>query len=296
MTRTTETVNPVSKSIDTKPLGEVLRIINSEDALTAGAVSAQLPAIERAVEKVIDTIGRGGRVFMVGAGTSGRLCVLEAAEVPPTFGVSPGLFQGVVAGGVPALSGSVEAAEDDPEAALAELHRRGLRSLDLVLGVAASGGTPYTLGAVRYAREVGASTVGLSCNLDSELSQLVDAPIEVVVGPEAVAGSTRMKAGTAQKMVLNMITTAAMIQLGRVHDGYMVGVQASNTKLADRSRRTLSSLTGLSPLEAEKALKLAGGDLRVAIVMTLSGAGVDEAREALEGWVSVREALRRLDA
>ena len=296
MTRTTETVNPVSKGIDTKPLGEVLRIINSEDALTAGAVSAQLPAIERAVEKVIDTIGRGGRVFMVGAGTSGRLCVLEAAEVPPTFGVSPGLFQGVVAGGVPALSGSVEAAEDDSEAALAELRRRGLRSLDLVLGVASSGGTPYTLGAVRYAREVRASTVGLSCNLDSELSQLVDAPIEVVVGSEAVAGSTRMKAGTAQKMVLNMITTAAMIRLGRVHDGYMVGVQASNTKLADRSRRTLSSLTGLSLLEAEKALKLAGGDLRVAIVMTLSGAGVDEAREALEGWVSVREVLRRLDA
>ena len=296
MTRTTETVNPVSKGIDTKPLGEVLRIINSEDAMTAGAVSAQLPAIERAVEKVIDTIGRGGRVFMVGAGTSGRLCVLEAAEVPPTFGVSPGLFQGVVAGGVPALSGSVEAAEDDSEAALAELRRRGLRSLDLVLGVASSGGTPYTLGAVRYAREVGASTVGLSCNLDSELSQLVDAPIEVVVGSEAVAGSTRMKAGTAQKMVLNMITTAAMIRLGRVHDGYMVGVQASNTKLADRSRKTLSSLTGLSPLEAEKALKLAGGDLRVAIVMTRSGAGVDEAREALEGWVSVREVLRRLDA
>jgi N-acetylmuramic acid 6-phosphate etherase len=296
MTRTTETVNPVSKGIDTKPLGEVLRIINSEDALTAGAVSAQLPAIERAVEKVIDTIGRGGRVFMVGAGTSGRLCVLEAAEVPPTFGVSPGLFQGVVAGGVPALSGSVEAAEDDSEAALVELRRRGLRSLDLVLGVASSGGTPYTLGAVRYAREVGASTVGLSCNLDSELSQLVDAPIEVVVGSEAVAGSTRMKAGTAQKMVLNMITTTAMIRLGRVHDGYMVGVQASNTKLADRSRRTLSSLTGLSPLEAEKALKLAGGDLRVAIIMTLSGAGVDEAREALEGWVSVREVLRRLDA
>jgi N-acetylmuramic acid 6-phosphate etherase len=296
MTRTTETVNPASKGIDTKPLGEVLRIISSEDALTARAVSTQLPAIERAVEKVIDTIRRGGRVLMVGAGTSGRLCVLEAAEVPPTFGVPPGLFQGVVAGGVPALSGSVEAAEDDPKAALAELRRCSLGSLDLVLGVAASGGTPFTLGAVRYARDVGAATVGLSCNSDSELSQLVDAPIEVVVGPEAVAGSTRMKAGTAQKMVLNMITTAAMIRLGRVHDGYMVGVQASSTKLVDRSRRTLSSLTGLTSLEAERALKLAGGDLRVALVMTLAGAGTDEAREALEGWVSVREALRRLNA
>jgi N-acetylmuramic acid 6-phosphate etherase len=296
MTRTTESLNPASKRIDVEPLGEVLRIISFEDSLTVGAVSAQLPAIERAVEKVIGTIRRGGRVLMVGAGTSGRLCVLEATEVPPTFGVPTSLFQGVVAGGIPALSGSVEAAEDDPETAKAELQRRGLGSLDLVLGVAASGSTPYTLGAVRYAREVGAATVGLSCNADSELSRLVDAPIEVVVGPEAVAGSTRMKAGTAQKMVLNMITTAAMIRLGRVHDGYMVGVQASNAKLIDRSRRILSSLTGLTPLEAEKALELAGGDLRIALVMNLAGARADEAQEALEGWVSVREALRRLKA
>ena len=296
MTKTTEAVNPASRGIDAEPLGEVLRIISSEDSSTAGAVSAQLPVIERAAEKVIDTIRRGGKVFMVGAGTSGRLCVLEAAEVPPTFGVSTDLFQGVVAGGVPALSGSVEAAEDDPEAAKAELRQRGLGSLDLVLGVAASGSTPYTLGAVRYARQVGAATVGLSCNTGSELSRLVDTAIEVVVGPEVVAGSTRMKSGTAQKMVLNIVTTATMIRLGRVHDGYMVGVQASNAKLADRSRRTLSSLTGLAPIEAEKALKLVGGDLRVALVMTLAGAEADKAREALEGWVSVREALRRLEA
>jgi N-acetylmuramic acid 6-phosphate etherase len=296
MTKTTEAVNPASRGIDAEPLGEVLRIISSEDSSTAGAVSAQLPVIERAVEKVIDTIRRGGKVFMVGAGTSGRLCVLEAVEVPPTFGVSTDLFQGVVAGGVPALSGSVEAAEDDPEAAKAELRRRGLGSLDLVLGVTASGSTPYTLGAVRYARQVGAATVGLSCNTGSELSRLVDTPIEVVVGPEVVAGSTRMKSGTAQKMVLNMVTTATMMRLGRVHDGYMVGVKASNAKLADRSRRILSSLTGLAPMEAGKALKLAGGDLRVALVMTLAGAEADKAREVLEGWVSVREALRRLEA
>jgi N-acetylmuramic acid 6-phosphate etherase len=296
MTKTTEAVNPASRGIDAEPLGEVLRIISSEDSSTAGAVSAQLPVIERAVEKVIDTIRRGGKVFMVGAGTSGRLCVLEAAEAPPTFGVSTDLFQGVVAGGVPALSGSVEAAEDDPEAAKAELRRRGLGSLDLVLGVTASGSTPYTLGAVRYARQVGAATVGLSCNTGSELSRLVDTPIEVVVGPEVVAGSTRMKSGTAQKMVLNMVTTATMMRLGRVHDGYMVGVKASNAKLADRSRRTLSSLTGLAPMEAGKALKLAGGDLRVALVMTLAGAEADKVREVLEGWVSVREALRRLEA
>ncbi len=178
---------------------------------------------------------------------------------------------------------------------MAELRRLGLGSLDLVLGVAASGGTPYTLGALRYAREVGAATVGLSCNVGSELSRLVDATIEVVVGPEVVAGSTRMKAGTAQKMVLNMVTTAAMIRLGRVHDGYMVGVQASNKKLLERSRRIMSNLTGLAPSEAGRVLELAGGDLRVAIVMTLAGVEVDEAREALKGWVSVREALRRLE-
>ena len=296
MTRTTEAVNPASRGIDDRPLGEILRVISGEDTRVAGAVATQLPAIERAVEKVVAALRGGGRVFMVGAGTSGRLCVLEAAEVPPTFGVPPGLFQGVVAGGVPALTGSSEAAEDDPEASRAELRRRGLGPLDLVMGVAASGSTPYTLGAVRYAWEVGAATVGLSCNAGSELSKLVEVPIEVVVGPEAVAGSTRMKAGTAQKMVLNMVTTAAMIVLGRVHDGYMVGVQATNAKLAERSRRTLSSLTGLPPLEAGRAIERAGGDLRVALVMTLAGVGADEARAALEGWVSVAEALRRLSA
>lgn len=296
MTRSTEAVNPASKGIDARPLGEILRVISGEDTRVAGAVATQLPAIERVVEKAVAALRGGGRVFMVGAGTSGRLCVLEAAEVSPTFGVPPGLFQGVVAGGVPALSGSSEAAEDDPEAARTELRRRGLGPLDLVMGVAASGSTPYTLGAVRYAWEVGAATVGLSCNAGSELSKLVEVPIEVVVGPEAVAGSTRMKAGTAQKMVLNMVTTAAMIVLGRVHDGYMVGVQATNTKLAERSRRTLSSLTGLPPLEAGRAIERAGGDLRVALVMTLAEVGTDEARAALEGWVSVAEALRRLSA
>jgi len=296
MTRSTEAVNLAFRGIDARPLGEVLRAISSEDTRVAGAVAVQLPAIERAVEKVMTTICGGGRVFMVGAGTSGRLCVLEAAEVPPTFGVPPGLFQGVVAGGVPALTCSVEAVEDNPEAARTELRRRGLGPLDLVLGVAASGSTPYTLGAIRYAWEVGAATVGLSCNAGSELSRLVEAPIEVVVGPEAVAGSTRMKAGTAQKMVLNMVTTAAMVRLGRVHDGFMVGVKATNAKLADRSRRALSSLTGLGPLEAGRALEEAGGDLRVALVVALAGVGVDEARGALEGWVSVREALERLRA
>jgi N-acetylmuramic acid 6-phosphate etherase len=294
MSKTTEGLNQASRDIDSRPLGEILKLINGEDRRVAEAVMEQLPAIESAAERMIEALRGGGRVFLVGAGTSGRLSVLEAAEVPPTFGVPPSLIQGVIAGGVPALYGSVEAAEDDANAARGELEARGLGPLDLIVGVAASGSTPFTLAAVRYAAEVGAATVGLSCNRGSPLSGLVDVPVEVVVGPEVVAGSTRMKAGTAQKMVLNMLTTASMISLGRVHDGYMVGVQASNAKLVDRARRTLSAVTGINPEEAARALEAAGGDLRVAILMTLAGVGADEASEALRGWASVRDALRRM--
>jgi N-acetylmuramic acid 6-phosphate etherase len=294
MGKMTEDLNPASRGIDVRPLGEVLKLINYEDRRVAEAIMGQLPAIESAAERMVEALRGGGRVFLVGAGTSGRLCVLEAAEVPPTFGVPPSLIHGVIAGGVPALHGSVEAAEDDADAARGELEARGLGPLDLVVGVAASGSTPFTLGAVRYAAEVGAATVGISCNRGSPLSVLVDVPVEVVVGPEVVAGSTRMKAGTAQKMVLNMLTTASMIRLGRVHDGYMVGVQASNAKLVDRARRTLSSVTGINPEEAARTLEAAGGNLRAAILMTLAGVGADEAYEALSGWASVRDALRRL--
>lgn len=295
MSKVTESLNPASRSIDSKEVEEVLRIINDEDSAVAAAVAAQLPNIGRAVERIVETIRGGGRVFLVGAGTSGRLCVLEAAEVPPTFGVPPTLFQGVLAGGFTALVGSVEAAEDSPEAARADLQSRGLKPRDLVVGVSASGSTPYTLEAVRYAGDTGTATVGVSCNPGSPLSGYVDVAVEVVVGPEVVAGSTRMKAGTAQKMVLNMLTTASMVRLGRVHDGYMVGVQATNSKLVDRSRRTLSAVTGLPPEEAGPVLGAAGGDLRAAVVMTLAGVEAGQAMKALEGWVSVREALRRLE-
>jgi len=295
MSKVTESLNPASRSIDSKEVEEVLRIINDEDSAVAAAVAAQLPNIGRAVERIVETIRGGGRVFLVGAGTSGRLCVLEAAEVPPTFGVPPTLFQGVLAGGFTALVGSVEAAEDSPEAARADLQSRGLKPRDLVVGVSASGSTPYTLEAVRYAGDTGTATVGVSCNPGSPLSGYVDVAVEVVVGPEVVAGSTRMKAGTAQKMVLNMLTTSSMVRLGRVHDGYMVGVQATNSKLVDRSRRTLSAVTGLPPEEAGPVLGAAGGDLRAAVVMTLAGVEAGQAMKALEGWVSVREALRRLE-
>jgi N-acetylmuramic acid 6-phosphate etherase len=296
MSKVTESLNPASVGIDDKDAEDILRIINSEDSLVAEAVAVQLPNIRRASELIVETVLGGGTIFLVGAGTSGRLCVLEAAELPPTFGVAPTLFQGVLAGGIPALTGSVEAAEDSPDAARTDLASRGLGHRDLVVGVTASGGTPYTLGAVTHAREVGAGTIGVSCNPGSQISSMVDVAVEVVVGPEVVAGSTRLKAGTAQKMVLNMLTTTSMIRLGRVHDGYMVGVQATNAKLVDRSKRALSALTGLSFEEAGSTLDYARGDLRVALVMTLAGVESGRASEALEGWVSVREALRRMEA
>lgn len=295
MSKVTESPNPASRGIDEKGIDEILRIINTVDHQVAEAVAAQLPNISKASELIVDTVHRGGVIFLVGAGTSGRLCVLEATELPPTFGVPPNLFQGVLAGGVPALTRSVEAAEDILDAARSDLASRGLKPKDLVVGVTASGGTPYTLEAVIFAREMGAGTVGVSCNPGSKLSGLVDVAVEVVVGPEVVAGSTRLKAGTAQKMVLNMLTTASMIRLGRVHDGYMVGVQATSAKLVDRSRMMLSALTGLSITEAKSTLESACGDLRVALVMTLASVGASEARKALEGWVSIREALRRLE-
>jgi len=291
MGRVTERVNPRSRGIDAKATAEVLRIINAEDGRVAAAVAETMAEAERAVELVVSTIRGGGRVFLVGAGTSGRLCVLEAAEIPPTYGLAPERFQAVIAGGRDAVFRSVEAAEDDAEAAEKELKRLGVGGGDLVVGVSASGLTPYVLGAVRHAGRVGAPTVGVTNNADTPLSALVDVAIEAVVGPEVVAGSTRMKAGTAQKMALNMLSTAAMVRLGLVHDGYMVGVQATNRKLVERSVAMLTELTGVEEAEARGLLEAAGGDVRVAVLLALTDMAPDEARASLAGWVSLRELL-----
>ena len=296
MSRVSERLNPRSRGIDAKTIAEVLEIINGEDSRVAGAVASQLDEVERAVELTVSTLRGGGRVFLVGAGTSGRLCVLEAAEIPPTYGLSAENFQAVIAGGREAVFRSVEAAEDEAEDAEEDLARLGLGEADLVVGVSASGFTPYVLGAVEYARSLGAQTVGVTNNEDTPLSGLVDVAIEAVVGPEVVAGSTRMKAGTAQKMVLNMMTTASMVKLGLVHDGYMVGVQASNRKLVDRSIGMITEITGVDRAEAENLLNAAEGDVRVAILLALTDMTLDEARASLDGWMSLREILKRRGA
>ena len=296
MSRVSERLNPRSRGIDAKTIAEVLEIINGEDSRVAGAVASQLAEVKRAVELTVSTLSGSGRVFLVGAGTSGRLCVLEAAEIPPTYGLPSENFQAVIAGGHEAVFRSVEAAEDEAEDAEEDLAHLGLGKADLVVGVSASGFTSYVLGAVEYARSLGAHTVGVTNNEDTPLSGLVDVAIEAVVGPEVVAGSTRMKAGTAQKMVLNMMTTASMVKLGLVHDGYMVGVQASNRKLVDRSIGMLTEITGVDRTEAENHLIAADGDVRVAILLASTDMTPDEARLSLEGWVSLREILERRGA
>ena len=290
MTKLTEERNPVSVGIDAKPIGEILRIINDQDKMIPLAIEAEIPHIEKAAEHVYSTLREGGNVFLVGAGTSGRLCVLEASEIPPTFGLPSERIRGVIAGGDKAIRFSVEAAEDDRLKVGEELLGLGLCQDDMVIGVTASGSTPFVLGAVEKAREIGAKTVGVSCNHDTLLSEIVDVGIGVVVGAEIVAGSTRMRAGTAQKMVLNMITTTAMMKLGLVYDGYMVGVQASNSKLKERSKRMVSAITGASTETTSKALEASSWDIWVAIVHILTGLSVEEAKRRL-GEQGIREII-----
>ena len=282
MSKVTEQMNIASKGIDERPIREILEIINKEDEKISRAIYAQLSQIESAVGDIVATIRRGGRVYLVGAGSSGRLCVLEASEIPPTFGLPPDRIAAVIAGGVKAIYTSIEGAEDDSLNGVLEMEKLGLKESDLFIGVAASGSTPFVLGAVVKAKQLGATTVGFSCNKGTPLSQLVDTAIEVVVGPEVVAGSTRMKAGSAQKMVLNMMTTTAMIRLGYVYDGLMVGVQATNSKLKERSKRIMAEITGVPLGEAEEALEAAEWDVRVAVLLTLTDMRREEVVKELE--------------
>ncbi len=263
----TEQANPASEDIDRLPTNKVLEIMNAADAEVAGAVGREIPRIAAAVDAIATAINRGGRLFYIGAGTSGRLGVLDASECPPTFNVSPDLVRGIIAGGEKSLSRASEASEDDPEAGVRDLLLSGFTPGDFLVGIAASGRTPYVLGAVRKAREIGAATAGISCTPDSELSRAVDYPIEPVPGPEVIAGSTRLRAGTATKMVLNMISTAVMIRLGHVYRNLMVNVQPTNRKLEDRARRIIQQAAGISYDEAAKLLDDAGRSVRTAIVM-----------------------------
>ncbi len=263
----TEQENPATTDIDKVSTLDAVRLINAEDKKVAEAVEKVLPEIAAAVDKIVERLQNGGRLFYVGTGTSGRLGVLDASEIPPTFGVSYDLVQGVIAGGYDALYKATESSEDNREAGAEDLKKRGVTAKDAVVGIAASGRTPYTIGAVEFARELGCFTACITCVLDSVITRAVDIAIVPVVGPETITGSTRMKAGTAQKMVLNMISTVAMMRLGYVKGNRMTSMKPSNVKLKERSFRTLMAETGLDESAARSLFDEAGGDFRIALVM-----------------------------
>ena len=285
----TEQENPKTASIDKASTLEALQLINDEDKTVAAAVEEVLPLIAESIDKIVRRLKIDGRLFYVGTGTSGRLGVLDASEIPPTFGVSYDLIQGVIAGGYDALYKATEATEDNMQAGADDLRSRGITSSDAVVGLAASGRTPYTIGAVEYARELGCFTACVTCVPDSPITKAVDIAIVPVVGPEALTGSTRMKSGTAQKMVLNMISTVAMIRLGYVKGNRMTNVKPANEKLRDRSLRIFMAETGLDQQAAANLLKAANGDLRVALVMRRAGVGEQKAKKLLKETAFVVE-------
>jgi len=266
----TEQANPNSAGIDEMSTERVLQVINGEDAHVAPAVAAEIPHIADAVDRITERLQAGGKLFYLGAGTSGRLGVLDAAECPPTFGIPADLVQGVIAGGEAALARATEASEDDPEAGKRDLMARGFSEHDALVAIAASGRTPYVLGAVSYAQALGALTIGISCTPNSELAGAVAVAITPLTGPEVIAGSTRLKAGTATKLVLNMISTAVMIRLGHVFGNLMVNVQPRNRKLEDRARRIVARAAGVSEERAAELLE-ESHSVRVAIVMAKLG-------------------------
>lgn len=255
--------------------------MNEEDALVAAAVAEVLPQVENAVAAIVQRLSGSGRLFYVGTGTSGRLGILDASECPPTFGVSPDLVQGVIAGGYEACYRAVEASEDDAQAGQRDLEARGFVKEDVLVGIAASGRTPYTIGALRYARSLGAFSVAVTCAPESPITQVAEVSIVPVVGPEVVTGSTRLKAGTAQKMILNMLSTATLVKLGYVSGNRMSNLQARNSKLRARAVRILMTETNLDENAAAAALDAGKGDIRIALVMSKTGSSAAAAKDAL---------------
>ncbi|OGC96498.1 MAG: N-acetylmuramic acid 6-phosphate etherase [candidate division Zixibacteria bacterium RBG_16_53_22] len=285
----TERSNLKSAHIDRVSTKDALRIINSEDATVAGAVRRELPYIARAVDYVVSALEKGGRLFYLGAGTSGRLGVLDAAECPPTFGTPSTMIQGIIAGGYRSLLRSREGVEDDVSAARKDIRRRNVRPGDVVIGITASKRTPYVLAGLSEAKKIGAATIFISCNPRSMAPKQFDLAICPMVGPEVIAGSSRMKAGTAQKMALNMISTASMIRCGKIYGNRMVDLKATSEKLRERSKRTLMETCHLSYNDADKALSRAGGSVKIAIVMVrkqLSRAGAGGLLQESAGSVS----------
>jgi N-acetylmuramic acid 6-phosphate etherase len=288
----TEQSNPASLNLDELPTLELLTAMVAAEAAVAEAVTREMPRIARAVDAIAAALEQGGHLVYLGAGTSGRLGVLDAAECPPTFGVPPDLVRGVIAGGERALTRAVEAVEDDPDRGASDLVASGFGPGDALVGISASGRTPYVLGAVKKAGQIGTVTCGISCTPNSALSQAVDYPMEPVPGPEILTGSTRLRAGTATKMVLNMISTAVMVRLGHVYGNLMVNVQPSNRKLEHRARRIIQLTSGVTPERAGELLEQAGRSVRTAIVMEKRGLSRTEAERLLaRARGRVREAL-----
>ncbi|WP_121701254.1 N-acetylmuramic acid 6-phosphate etherase [Streptomyces sp. E5N298] len=291
-TLTTEAFRPELAEIDQLPTLDIARLMNGEDATVPAAVAERLPEIAAAIDAVAARMARGGRLVYAGAGTAGRLGVLDASECPPTFNTTPGQVVGLIAGGPDAMVTSVEGAEDSPELARADLDALALTPDDTVVGISASGRTPYAVGAVEYARSLGALTVGLACNRGSALAAAAEHGIEVVTGPELLTGSTRLKAGTAQKLVLNMLSTITMIRLGKTYGNLMVDVRASNEKLRARSRRIVALATGAADDDIERALTATDGEVKHAILVLLADVdGPTAARLLAESGGHLRAAL-----
>ncbi len=289
----TETIDPRYSQIDFLTTSELLKLMNENDQGVSLSVAKVLPQIEQAILEITKRMSQGGRLIYVGAGTSGRLGVLDASECIPTFSIPDGVVIGLIAGGDAALRKGIEGAEDNRDGAISELKSLKLSSLDTVVGIAASGRTPYAIGAMDFARSVGALSVALTCNPNSEMSRNADIAIEIDSGPEILAGSTRMKAGTAQKLVLNMISTVTMINLGKTFGNLMVDLQVTNVKLKDRAIRIIQAATQVDAKRAEAALSAANNQVKVAIVMLLLQVSAPEAQTALESANSrVREALK----
>ncbi|WP_395356782.1 N-acetylmuramic acid 6-phosphate etherase [Vibrio sp. D3] len=274
--------NPETMDIDLLPSFDIVQRLNQQDKLVPIAVEKVLPEIAQAVDKITEAFKVGGRLFYIGAGTSGRLGVLDASECPPTFGTAPEMVVGIIAGGKEAMFRAKEGAEDAPELGEQDLKENALTQRDVVVGIAASGRTPYVIGGLEYANELGATTVALSCNPDSPIADIADIAISPVVGPEALTGSTRLKSGTAQKLVLNMLTTASMIRLGKSYQNLMVDVKATNAKLVARAARIVMQATDCTNQEAKTALKETNYDAKLAILMILTGLDKESATEQLK--------------
>ena len=290
----TEQINPLYEDLDAKSTREIVELMSAEDHKVSQAVAQELDAISQAIDLIVDCFRQGGRLIYVGAGTSGRIGILDASECRPTFGVSSEMVQAVIAGGEEAIFTPVEAAEDDTVGGAAEVEKRQVGPADCVVGIAASGRTPFVLAALKRARELGAKTVGVTCNKGTPMEGLTDVCISPIVGPEIIAGSTRLKAGTAQKMVLNMLSTISMIKIGKVYKNIMVDMIPSNAKLVNRALGQIMTLTGVDAGTAEKTLRESGNHVKTAVLMLKRGLSAEEAKKLLaESEDNLRHALSR---